>query len=182
MFENPRRGRQARNFTTNVPKILDLKSSSEQMFSENWRYLLKASNRGPEIGNEPSQPDRAWIVEWICFVNSLAIGPELMKPTYPSEISKGNGTWQNNEIEIALSSAILLGETGNCILIVLITKPNHCPTCIGSNFDFSLFNFKHSISSHSDAPNEQSQKTSPEAPRYSRPNKQINNGSSNANA
>ena len=32
MFENPRRSRQARNFTTNVPKILDLKSSSEQMF------------------------------------------------------------------------------------------------------------------------------------------------------
>ena len=35
MFENPRRGRQARNFTTNVPKILVLKSSSEQIFSEN---------------------------------------------------------------------------------------------------------------------------------------------------
>ena len=34
MFENPRKGRQARNFTTNVPKILDLKSSSEQIFSE----------------------------------------------------------------------------------------------------------------------------------------------------
>ena len=32
MFENPRGGRQARNFTTNVPKILDLKSSSEQIF------------------------------------------------------------------------------------------------------------------------------------------------------
>ena len=32
MFENPRRGRQARNLTTNVPKILDLKSSSEQTF------------------------------------------------------------------------------------------------------------------------------------------------------
>ena len=31
MFENPRRGKQARNFTTNVPKILDLKSSSEQI-------------------------------------------------------------------------------------------------------------------------------------------------------
>ena len=39
MFENPRRGRQARNFTTNVPKILDLKSSSEQIFSENWRWV-----------------------------------------------------------------------------------------------------------------------------------------------
>ena len=33
MFENPRRGRQARNCTTNVPKILVLKSSSEQIFS-----------------------------------------------------------------------------------------------------------------------------------------------------
>ena len=33
MFENPGRGRQARNFTTNFPKILDLKSSSEQIFS-----------------------------------------------------------------------------------------------------------------------------------------------------
>ena len=43
-FENPRRGRQARNFTTNVPKILDVKSSSEQIFSENCRWvpLLKA--------------------------------------------------------------------------------------------------------------------------------------------
>ena len=33
MFENPRRGRQARNLTTNAPKILVLKSSSEQIFS-----------------------------------------------------------------------------------------------------------------------------------------------------
>ena len=39
MFENPRRGRQIRNFTTNVPKILDLKSSSEQIFSENCRWV-----------------------------------------------------------------------------------------------------------------------------------------------
>ena len=34
-FENPRRGMQATNLTTNVPKILDLKSSSEQIFSKN---------------------------------------------------------------------------------------------------------------------------------------------------
>ena len=32
MFENPRRGRQARNFATTVTKILDIKSSSEQIF------------------------------------------------------------------------------------------------------------------------------------------------------
>ena len=34
MFENPRRGRQARNFTTNVLKIIHLKSSTEKIFSE----------------------------------------------------------------------------------------------------------------------------------------------------
>ena len=39
MFENNRRGRQARNFTTNVPKILNLKSSSEQIYSENCRWV-----------------------------------------------------------------------------------------------------------------------------------------------
>ena len=39
MFENPWRGRQARNFTTNIPKILDRKSSSEQILSENCRWV-----------------------------------------------------------------------------------------------------------------------------------------------
>ena len=39
MFEDPRRGREARNFTTNFPKILDLKSSSEQIFSGFWRWV-----------------------------------------------------------------------------------------------------------------------------------------------
>ena len=39
-FENPRRGGQARNLTTNVPKILgDLKSSSEQTFYKNCRWV-----------------------------------------------------------------------------------------------------------------------------------------------
>ena len=39
MFENPRRGRQARNFISNVPKILDLKLSLEQIFSKYWRWV-----------------------------------------------------------------------------------------------------------------------------------------------
>ena len=39
MFENLRGGRQARNFTADVPKILDLKSPSEQIFSKNWRWV-----------------------------------------------------------------------------------------------------------------------------------------------
>ena len=46
MFENPRRGRQARNFTTNAPKILDLKSSSEQIFSR--KLPLGAPDDWPE--------------------------------------------------------------------------------------------------------------------------------------
>ena len=39
MFENPRRSRQARNFGKNIPKILDLKLSSEQIFSENCLWV-----------------------------------------------------------------------------------------------------------------------------------------------
>ena len=39
MFENPRRGREARNFKTKVPKILDIKLSTKQIFSENWRWV-----------------------------------------------------------------------------------------------------------------------------------------------
>ena len=42
-FENPRRGRQARNFSENDPKILDLKSSSEQII------FRKLSLGGPVI-------------------------------------------------------------------------------------------------------------------------------------
>ena len=38
-FENPRRSMQARNLTKIVPKILDLKSSSEQIFSKNCRWV-----------------------------------------------------------------------------------------------------------------------------------------------
>ena len=40
MFENPRGGRQARNFTKNVLKSLDLKLSSEQIFSFGCPWLL----------------------------------------------------------------------------------------------------------------------------------------------
>ena len=43
-FENPRRGRQARNLTTNVPKIQELKSSSEQIFSKNCRWVPLVKN------------------------------------------------------------------------------------------------------------------------------------------
>ena len=62
MFENPRRGRQARNFTTNVPKILDLKSSSEQIFSR------KLPLGAPDVPNHCSQKVLQFIA--VCGVHS----------------------------------------------------------------------------------------------------------------
>ena len=47
MFENPTRDRQAINFTTNVPKIPDLKSSFEEIFSKNWRWVPLICNKPP---------------------------------------------------------------------------------------------------------------------------------------
>ena len=45
MFQNPWRGREARNFTKNVPRSLDLKLSSEQIFSEflDWVPLIMST-------------------------------------------------------------------------------------------------------------------------------------------
>ena len=45
MCENPRRDGQATNFTTNVSKILDLKSSSEQIFFRKLSLGAPASGR-----------------------------------------------------------------------------------------------------------------------------------------
>ena len=42
MFENPRRGRRARNFTKNVPKNFDLKSSSSQILNFSKKLALGA--------------------------------------------------------------------------------------------------------------------------------------------
>ena len=54
-FENPRRGRQARNLSENDPKILDLKSSSEQiMFPK--LSLGAPEQRSPEFGTLGSKP------------------------------------------------------------------------------------------------------------------------------
>ena len=49
MLENLRRSRQARNFTKNVKKILDLKSSSEQI------YFRKLSLGAPDAITELSR-------------------------------------------------------------------------------------------------------------------------------
>ena len=58
MFENPRRGRQARNFTTTVPKILDLKSSSEQIFSKT--LSLGAPDKGAQVNRQNFSSTLSW--------------------------------------------------------------------------------------------------------------------------
>ena len=66
MFENPRRGSQARNFTTNVPKILDLKSSSEQIFSENCRWV-------PLVFGQFRRYEAEAVCFQICDVNDVQV-------------------------------------------------------------------------------------------------------------
>ena len=70
MFENPRRGRQARNFTTNVSKILDLKSSSEQIFFR--KLSLGAPEKNVALfdlkhGLTPLEKCDFWDFEEFCF-------------------------------------------------------------------------------------------------------------------
>ena len=57
MFENARRGRQTRNFTTNVQKILHLNSSSDQIFSENRRWVSLTYAR-EKAEKEPTNPGK----------------------------------------------------------------------------------------------------------------------------
>ena len=62
MFENPRRGRQARNFTTNAPKILDLKSSSEQIFSRKLPLGAPESFGKAFVTLMASKPERTYVL------------------------------------------------------------------------------------------------------------------------
>ena len=73
--ENPRRDRQARNFTTNVSKILDLKSSSEHIFSKNCRWVLLFSetvtfqSQRTEIRISTTNLRLQWRqLLWFCFL------------------------------------------------------------------------------------------------------------------
>ena len=62
MFENPRRGRQARNFKTNVPKILVLKSSSEQIFSR--KLPLGAPEKTDVVFLQETHSKKETEVQW----------------------------------------------------------------------------------------------------------------------
>ena len=57
MFENPKRGRQARNVLTNVPKILDLKSSSEHILGN----FSNDDGDGDGNGNENAKKSNGFV-------------------------------------------------------------------------------------------------------------------------
>ena len=71
MFKNPRRGRQARNFTINVPKILDLKSSSEQIFS---RKLTLGAPDYYKVGDQARVEVEGIEEQMLIFSSSLTPG------------------------------------------------------------------------------------------------------------
>ena len=48
--KNRRRGRQARNLTTNAPKILDIKLTSEQIFSKNCLWVSLRLSQSRSLG------------------------------------------------------------------------------------------------------------------------------------
>ena len=68
MFENPRRGRQARNVTTNAPKILDLKSPSEQIFSR--KLPFGAPDRIPSAKMMKNRIPQSKMIPQYCTLKS----------------------------------------------------------------------------------------------------------------
>ena len=65
MFENPRRGGQARNLTTNVAKILDLKSSPNRYILKNWRRVPLQNVNNPEKLQALAQLQETNTLRWI---------------------------------------------------------------------------------------------------------------------
>ena len=79
MFENPTRGRKARNFTTNAPKILDLKSSSEQIFSR--KLPLGAPDPFPFWGRLMKDPEYDDLGKgYLCDLSSSTLGRGSITP------------------------------------------------------------------------------------------------------
>ena len=103
MFENPRRGRQARNFTTNFPKILDLKSSSEQIF---FRKLSLGALTFASESTVIAEARTEWLVyTWERFAPLdmiFIMSPSLFTPsglfsyhTMSSVVNLAFGFWKN---------------------------------------------------------------------------------------
>ena len=95
MFENLRRGRQARNFTTNVPKILDLKSSSEQIFSETCRWVpLKDQTYCLPISTHDLIRHLNWAFWFLYWFRNINLAANI--PLLLTSCSIKNNCWLSN--------------------------------------------------------------------------------------
>ena len=79
MFENPRRRRQARNFTKKVPKILDLKSSSEQIFCKNWRWVPLKQKLQEDACHVPYMTSQYETNLWSTHVNIVRLAEPIRR-------------------------------------------------------------------------------------------------------
>ena len=115
MFKNPRRGRQARNCATNVPKILDLKSSSEQIFSENWRWVpltTQLMGRPAPLSSWPL-PYQRWNVIYSTEKFFTVLRRFVSLRGYLRKLISGNGTQLTAANEkLRKVSVLILGLIG----------------------------------------------------------------------
>ena len=99
MFENPTRGRQTKNFTTNVPKILDLKSSSQQIFSEKLTLgapVQKKNEESRKFGTYGvsyfTQGPNVLYIGAMKAANNFFLGPSSAYSSFPpTEKPRGRG-------------------------------------------------------------------------------------------
>ena len=135
MFENPRRGRQARNFTTNVPKILDLKSSSEKIFSENCRWVPLLQLRSSSGRSHTS-------VNVYNFGNLFSISLSIKKSNMYNLItashffSAGSSPACIQVVGITVSKQV--HSRSQCYDLIRLSVDKNSFTCLLSHFQFQL--------------------------------------------
>ena len=101
MFENPTRGRQTRNFTTNVPKILDLKSSSQQIFSEKLTLGAPVQQKNEESRKFGTygvsyftQGPNVLYIGAMKAANNFFLGPSSAYFSFPPRLNPGDEVWK----------------------------------------------------------------------------------------
>ena len=126
MFENPRRGRQARNFTTNVPKILVLKSSSEQIFSRKLPLGARGIRARPIWNYRPDC--------WIILLHSVLLPSLIVETNFKAKPLQFAKKVQNNSFSCCFSnskSGVNSANKNNCycqwkyypLIRVIVTLP-----------------------------------------------------------
>ena len=134
MFENPRTGREARYFITKVPKILDLKSSSERIFSENWRWVPLSLRNANSRGLSHWKTDVIFLTVFLCMHQRKL--STVMFQTKETNISPESPRKQNNNDKRKAWHENITSRYQKYFEIFLsrscctIRATSHKPTCI----------------------------------------------------